>query len=192
MQLMVLRAFDGMERELTDGRFLDQRPALSPDGSQVAFVSDRGGGVGLWTLSIAGGEPVQLVTGRPVYRPWWSVDGRRIYFFLLGPGRHRVHWVPTAGGSPVPLENDDRGDTHGPYADPNGRDLLVHSTREGERRTDRALWGLFEMPLDGGPARRLDPPGHDGGAHATRARNGILTFDVSRRASESGGTPRFR
>ncbi|HEY1740416.1 MAG TPA: hypothetical protein VGI86_17010, partial [Acidimicrobiia bacterium] len=71
-----------------------------------------------------------------------------------------------------PLENDDRGNTHGPAMDPRGDRLIVHSDRDGR-------WGLYELPLDGSPMRPLWPPGHehDVCAHGTRGRNGVLTFD---------------
>ncbi|MEJ7583968.1 MAG: hypothetical protein WKF43_07735 [Acidimicrobiales bacterium] len=50
----------------------------------------------------------------------------------------------------------------------------MHSDRDG-------AWGLHELPLDGSPMRPLRPPGREHAicAHGTRARNGVLTFDVS-------------
>jgi TolB protein len=177
---IVLRDVDGHERDVTDGRHQDQRPALSPDGRHVAFISDRLGRNGLWITRTDGLTPPRpLLVDRPVYRPWWSVDGRQIFFITLGR-RHRVHCVPAHGGRPTPLPNDDRGYSHGPYADPDGRHLIVHSTREA--RAAPNVWALFELPLDGRPPRRLTPPGHDRGAHGTRARNGVVTFDVSQKA----------
>lgn len=180
---IVVRAADGSwERRITDGRHVDQRPALSPDGTRVAFVSDRGGAPGLWLVDADGrSEARPLLERTRAYRPWWSVDGRWIYFFLLGADRHRVHAIPAGGGAPAPLPNDDRGDTHGPYADPGGRHLIVHSSRGGAGPAGRPAWGLYELPLDGSPPQRLEPPGHLRGAHGTRARNGVLTFDVARR-----------
>jgi hypothetical protein len=180
MQVVLRHKADGVDRPLTEGAERDERPALSPDGSQVVFVSNRNGQSGLWRVATSGGEPEPLLVGR-AYRPWWSADGARVYFFYLGPDRHQVHWIPAAGGDPVPMANDDRGDTHGPYADPDGRHLLAHSTRDIELRATR--WALYEFPLEGGVPVRLEPPGHDRGAHVTRARNGVATFDVARRPS---------
>jgi TolB protein len=177
MSIVVRDLESGDVHDVTDGAYQDQRPSLSPDGSRVAFISDRRGPNGLWVASTDGlGEPTPLVTNRPVYRPWWSVDGERIFFFVFGR-RHQVHSVTASGGRPVPLRNDDRGFTHGPYADPDGRHLIVHSTREAAASPN--IWALFEVPLDGEPVRRLSPPGHSRGAHGTRARNGVVTFDVS-------------
>jgi TolB protein len=175
---IVVRGTDGREHDITDGRHQDQRPAISPDGTKIAFISDRLGRNGLWiTRSDGLTTPSPLVIDRPVYRPWWSIDGQRIFFFTFGM-RHQVHSVSALGGPPTPLANDDRGYSHGPYADPDGTHLLMHSTREA--RSIPNVWALFELPLDGGRPRRLMPPGHERGAHGTRARNGVVTFDVSR------------
>jgi hypothetical protein len=188
LEVVLRRTADGAERVLTDGTACDERPAVSPDGTQVVYVSNRGGRPGLWRVAATGGDPELLVAGR-AYRPWWSVDGARIFFFLLGPDRDRVHWVPAAGGEPVPLPNDDRGDTHGPYADPDGRHLLVHTTRDSEQRRPDELWLPYEFPLDGGTPRPLRPPGHTRAAHATRGRNGVITFDVARGPREAPRRP---
>ena len=177
---IVLKAADGAwERRLTDGRYLDQRPALSPNGAMVVFVSNRGGTPGLWLVAADGrSKPAALLTKTRAYRPWWSVDGKHIFFFVLGKEPHRIHVVPISGGRPVRLINDDRGDTHGPYADPGGRHLIVHSTRDSDD-SGSPVWRLYELPLDGTPPRRLAPPNHPRGAHGTRARNGVMTFDVA-------------
>ena len=34
--------------------------AVSPDGTQVAFISKRGGAWGLWVMPVAGGEATQV------------------------------------------------------------------------------------------------------------------------------------
>ncbi len=178
---IVVRAEDGTwERQLTDGRFLDQRPALSPDGSRVVFVSNRRMPYELWTVGTDGGDPSPLAPGLRAYRPWWSVDGRSIYFFTVGRHRRRLHSIPAAGGRPRPFTNDDRGRTHGPFADPAGRSVIAHSTRGWRPGGGRRTWQLYEFPLDGTPPMRVAPPGHHQSAHGTRARNGVITFDVSR------------
>jgi Tol biopolymer transport system component len=177
LSIVVQHAADGLEHDVTDGSYRDERPALSPDGKLVAFISNRLGANGLWVASTNGLTPPRpLVVDRGVYRPWWSVDGERIFFFTF-EHRHQIHYVAATGGTPVPLANDDRGFTHGPYADPRGRSLIVHSTRDG--RPGGSLWSLFELPLDGRRPRRLTPPGVDRASHGTRARNGVVTFDVS-------------
>ena len=41
----------------------DERPCFSPDGSEVAFMSDRGEGSQVWVMPRDGGTPRQVTTG---------------------------------------------------------------------------------------------------------------------------------
>ncbi len=162
-------------RRITHGPCQDQRPCFSPDGETLVFVSNRSGAMRLWSVPVRGhGEPRMLQQRGWGYRPWFSVDGEEIFFFSGTRDRHQVWRMPRGGGEAVPLENDDRGLTHGPFADPGGEHLLVHSNRDGAYR-------LYELPLDGSPMRLCQPPGFGVAAHATRARNGVVVFDAPRR-----------
>lgn len=67
-------------RRMTHGGWGDRSPAISPDGRQLLFVSDRGGRDGqLWTMPVEGGEAMRL-TDFPLVlaEPVWSPDGRWI------------------------------------------------------------------------------------------------------------------
>jgi Tol biopolymer transport system component len=164
-------ATDGSDvRQVTDGDWVDQRPALSPDGSTIAFISDRGRG--LWLVAADGGEPRPLTEGQLLYRPAWSPDGSMLYTFRITKERRQAGTVSLDTGVFTPFANDDRGNTHGPWPDPRGDRLIVHSDRDG-------AWRLWELPFDGSPMRKLSPPGHEDEicAHGTRADNGVLTFD---------------
>lgn len=51
---------DGTLSVLADGAGIDDRPAVSPDGKTVVFVSGRTGIASLWRTTLEGAEPVQL------------------------------------------------------------------------------------------------------------------------------------
>lgn len=59
----------------------EDRPRWSPDGKQLAFVSNREGGPQIWVISAAGGEPKRLTTiATGASGITWSPDGKWIAF----------------------------------------------------------------------------------------------------------------
>jgi len=76
-------------------------PALSPDGSQVAFVWDRGGrqNPSLYVLRVGTDEPVRMTSGSGVETtPAWSPDGKTIAFVRTAPGSASIYTIDAAGG----------------------------------------------------------------------------------------------
>lgn len=61
----------------------DKWPSWSPDGSQIAFISDLSGEEELYVVSQDGLKPPQQITNGGTamrYQPRWSADGKRIAF----------------------------------------------------------------------------------------------------------------
>jgi hypothetical protein len=85
---------DGSDyRRLTDDAFRDRGPSWSPDGSRIAFYSDRSGAYDLWTIRPDGSglAPLTKGTGNPGF-PVWSPRGDRIaegffYWALIDPAQ---------------------------------------------------------------------------------------------------------
>ncbi len=75
---------------------------VSPDGTTVAFMLDRDTS-DVWTMSVDGGPPSRITTGRPLAAFWedgnavWSPDGTRLAFTQGG----RVMVVGANGGVPL-------------------------------------------------------------------------------------------
>jgi Tol biopolymer transport system component len=66
----------------------DSQPTYSPDGSMLAFVSDRSGNENLWIARSDGTEPRQLSTlddNSVVISPAWSADQKSIYISRFKP-----------------------------------------------------------------------------------------------------------
>jgi dipeptidyl aminopeptidase/acylaminoacyl peptidase len=81
--LWIMTAKGGKRRQLTHGLVSDTSPVWSPDGRQLAFVSDRGEKSNVWLLPLDGGEPRQLTDlaeGGPITALSWSPDGKEILF----------------------------------------------------------------------------------------------------------------
>jgi serine/threonine protein kinase/Tol biopolymer transport system component len=105
---------------------IDARPALSPDGRQMAFTSDRTGSLQIWVADLESGTVRQLTRLPPnlLGHLQWSPDGGRIAFVtsFAGPRGRDLFTVRLADGAVEPLverEADDRS----PYWSPDGRHL---------------------------------------------------------------------
>jgi len=72
----------GVPARFTFGGIGDNSPLWSPDGSQIVFTGVRGGKIGLYTKTTAGGAAEQVLFQSDVYLGVddWSRDGRLIIY----------------------------------------------------------------------------------------------------------------
>ncbi len=79
--LYLLNRTAGKSRKMTSGKNKDMSPAWSPDGSMIAFVSDRNEKPQIYLLPVDGGEAQQLTDLKQgASAPVWSPDGTLIAF----------------------------------------------------------------------------------------------------------------
>ena len=82
-----------------------QAPSISPDGRQVAFISDSGGHGNIWVMDLATGAWRQITSKKDsatVGLPLWSPDGKSIAFAITGVGGTWAdvdYWVVNPDGS---------------------------------------------------------------------------------------------
>jgi Tol biopolymer transport system component len=76
------------ERRMTDDAFEEHDPRWSPDGSRIAFVSNRTGTNEVYVIDPKGGEPrrVTRCVGGRAWTPTWSPDGQKIVFLAQDVG----------------------------------------------------------------------------------------------------------
>ncbi len=86
---------------VTDGSYHDGSPRWSPDGTSIAFHSDRSGTTQIWTVRADGTHLGQVTSGLGQARhPVWSPDGARLAYSVDGSGA----WVKELGrGNPTHL-----------------------------------------------------------------------------------------
>ena len=121
-------------------------PQWSPDGRLIAFDSQADDGHWhLWTVDSEGGTPHQI-THDPGSQnvPFWSRDGRWVYFTGDSTTGRNAFRVSAGGGTPEQLTRT--GGSH-PVESADGHSLL-YQAREGKSP-------LLLMPLGGGAVKQL-------------------------------------
>ena len=189
----------GEAKALTEGVAWDMQPRFSPDGSLVAFTSDRDGADNIWVIPVAGGKGQQVSKEdfRLLNSPAWSPDGkfiaaRKHFTAERSAGAGEIWLFHAAGGKGVQLTEkpNDQKDVGEPAFSPDGRYVYFsHDTTPGPvfeynkdphagiysiSRLDREE-GLREEFI-GGPGGAVRPtPSHDGKSLAYVRRVGLHT-----------------
>jgi len=144
--IWLLDVRSGQTLRLTDDPKSDHSPAWFPDGSNLAFVSDRGGKDGIWKVPKLGGPPISLL---PDARdPAVSPDGAQLAFARADEtGLSRVWVAPLSDLSRarfVTRASDGIWDHERPAWSPDSTTLCYET-----------IEGTFLVPAEGGGARRL-------------------------------------
>ena len=139
-EIYVLNVGTGTFRRVTRHPAIDTEPSWSPDGRQMAFVSDRLGGPRIFAMDIEGGNIRQLTEGAAHHtQPRWSPRGD-VIAYTAREGRFTIWVVNTDGSSPRRLA--DTGDNQSATWSPDGRHLAFQTSRLGG-------WQIFAMFPDG-------------------------------------------
>ncbi len=158
----------GESYQFTSGSHKDTQPRWSPDGSKIAFISNRSGKNQIWVIEVDGGEARQvtkLAMGAGNHA--WSPDGQYLAF------TSRVK----TGEEPA-LEGDDK------KKDKDKSDVKVitrlkwSSNGVGLLGDERAH--VFVVPVDGGAARQVTSGECDDGAPAWSPDGRLIAFGANR------------
>ncbi len=120
----------GNARRISSGMAWDVQPRFSPDGRQIAFTSDRGGGNNLWRMDADGRNPVAVTQERfrLLNNPAWTPDGQyligRKHFTAersLGAGELWMYHIGGGDGLQLTRKKNDQQDLGEPAVSPDGR-----------------------------------------------------------------------
>ena len=162
------------QRNLTNHPDWDASPSWSPNGTRIAFISDRDGHVPkgrVWSnfeiyVMDADGGNQQNLTNDPHddSSPSWSPDGKRIAFVSDRDRLLDIHGFPTFeiyvmdadGENPQNLTNN-RVEDWDPSWSPDGKRIVFISYRDGHFIGDFELITseIYVMDVDGGNQQRL-------------------------------------
>ena len=122
---------------LDGGAWDDMHPALHPDGTRLAFASNRDGDWDLYWMDLTTGEVTQI-TDTPEYdaSPSWSPDGQWLAYesyVNAGEGGDLEIFIRPLDDAQPPIRlTDDPAADHSPAWSPQGRKLAFISTRSGD------------------------------------------------------------
>ena len=152
---------------ITDHPAEDFFPEWSPDGRHLAFLSDRGGAVALWTVAVKDGqpasEPVRIKDGMQDVYPvlGWTERGFAYSQFHGTDDIYTVPVDPATGelrGRPRLIPYRRTGHNIHPEWSPDGKYLAFVSSSTS--RVDESERRVVLLPSGGGQAREFSTPAH--------------------------------
>jgi eukaryotic-like serine/threonine-protein kinase len=144
--------------------FREVAPAYSPDATRIAFHSNRGGSVQIWTAAADGTNPVQLTSMNEMATtgsPQWSPDSQSVVFDSNGDGGYHVYTIRADGGQPHPVTSGTSRNFIASWS-PDGRWIYFTSDRSGRLEIWRAAPDgshPTQVTTVGAQASRLSPDG---------------------------------
>ncbi|HKP02322.1 MAG TPA: hypothetical protein VJU77_03085 [Chthoniobacterales bacterium] len=143
--IFVMEADGANATNLTSNQSYNLFADWSPDGTKIAFSSDRSGDFEIYLMNADGSNPVRL-TNNPAedQRPRWSPDGTKFAFYSdrdNNAGHFEVYVMNVDGSQPTRLTNT-MGVDYEPTWSPDGRKIVFTSFRDGNSE-------VYVMDADG-------------------------------------------
>ncbi|MEP0815253.1 MAG: PD40 domain-containing protein [bacterium] len=172
----------GEAKRLTDNTAYERNGVWSPDGTKIAFCSNRRGNYDVYTMPAAGGAPVRLTYhDANDYVSGWSKGGKVLFYSFRNWRGFQLLEVPDHGGLAAPLTLDDMDTSYSCYTE-EGDVVYARGTAEWYRKGYKGsgnyeLWLLDRESLK---SKRLT--NYDGNDYYPAVGGGFVYF-----ASDRGG-----
>jgi eukaryotic-like serine/threonine-protein kinase len=145
----------GSSEPLIVSSLAEYNAQFSPDGSRIAFESDRSGeSEEIWVAEADGSKPVQMThnLGHHQGSPRWSPDGRWIVFDSQGQDGHwDIYVMDGSGGRPRRI-TPEPSDEYAPSWSRDGKWVYFSSNRTGRDE-------IWRVPFAGGAAEQVTKEG---------------------------------
>lgn len=160
----------GQARRITSGPAWDVQPRFSPDGKEIAFTSDRGGGNNLWRMKTDGSGLVQVTKEdfRLLNNPAWTPDGQyligRKHFTStrsLGAGELWLYHRDGGAGLQLTRRKNEQQDLGEPAVSPDGRyvyfseDVSPGGAFDYNRNVHDLIYAIKRLDRETGEIRTL-------------------------------------
>lgn len=147
LDLIIVDLESGESTTVTEGSDLDNQPVWSPDGEQIAFISNRDGSFGIFIMD-ADGSNIRRVANLPsqAFSPLggWSPDGSRIVYGAETQSGDRAIQVVDVESGEIESLTTHAGEEANPVWSPSGDRIAFHSDRPAPQNLE-----VFVMNADG-------------------------------------------
>ena len=145
-QIFVIGANGAGEANITGSTSANDGPSWSPDGTKIAFSSDRDGNWEIYVMNADGSGATRLTTNRSADdgSPAWSPDGSKIAFHTNRDDNYEIYVMNADGSAQTNLTKESGSEDASPSWSPDGSRLVFAS--EGD---------LYTMRADGSQQLRL-------------------------------------
>lgn len=160
----------GEAKALTHGMAWDQQPRYSPDGTRIAFSSDRGGGDNIWVMNRDGSKPKAVTSEkfRLLNSPAWTPDGeyivaRKHFTSTRSAGAGEIWLYHRSGGEGLQMTKrpNDQKDLGEPALSPDGRylyysqDVTPGSTFQYNKDSNSEIYAVQRLDRQTGETTRF-------------------------------------
>lgn len=139
------------QTNITNNAAADGEANYSPDGSKIAFSTNRDGNAEIYQMNADGSSPVRL-TNNPAgdASPYYSPDGASIVFVSNRDGNNEIYKMNADGSNQMRLTNDPATD-FAPAFSPDGQKIIFITSRQSLPN----FYKLFTMNADGSNQQEL-------------------------------------
>ncbi|MCD4657680.1 MAG: hypothetical protein K8S87_09065, partial [Planctomycetes bacterium] len=149
--IWIMPSTGGRAKRLTMHRAYDICSRFSPDGTTIAFSSNRNHGYDVYTMPVSGGTPKQITKHNfPDFMGNWTPDGQSLTIVSSRSLKYQIWNVNIKGGTPKQLTKLGAYDG---CLSPDGKFLTYsHGTADSTRKKYKGTgnWDIYMLDLESG------------------------------------------